>query len=144
MGEISIELLNQALERAWNPATGADPEHWSPDNSAWGQCAVTALVVQDYFGGELLRVQASGLGFNWGHYFNRLPSGLVVDFTHRQFPLGTDFAQLQVRERSALLDPKVNPANVETAYRYEQLSLAVGGNLRSLTNAPPTYAGWGW
>lgn len=122
---ISIEILDRALARSWSAETSADPENWGNGNRAWGQCAVTALVVQDYLGGELLRVQSSGPGFNWGHYWNRLPSGLVVDFTQRQFPLGTDFAQLAVRERAALLDPKVNPRNVSTAQRYRLLKEAV-------------------
>lgn len=131
----SIEDLGRALECSWSKQTSADPDVWSADNPAWGQCAVTALVVQDYFGGDLLRVQASGPGFpSWGHYWNRLPSGLVVDFTQRQFPLGTDFAQLQVRERSALLDPKINPLNVGTAKRYEILRNAVIGQIISWPN----------
>lgn len=129
---VSIEDLYGALGRSWAKETSADPDGWSKDNPAWGQCAVTALVVQDYLGGELLRVQASGPGFNWGHYWNRLPSGLVVDFTQRQFPLGTDFAQLEVRERAALLDPNVNPRNEETAKRYRILEKAVKLAIRSV------------
>ncbi len=39
------------LERCWSADTSADPDGWSPENPAWGQCAVTALVVQDRFGG---------------------------------------------------------------------------------------------
>lgn len=117
----TIEELVRALVACWCPET---TNEWDPENPAWGQCAVTALVVQDYLGGEILRVQASGPGFNWGHYFNRLPSGLMVDFTHRQFPLGTNFDQLEIRERAVILDPE-NPKNTSTIRRYPTLKRAV-------------------
>jgi len=64
------ELLAETLERAWSRETSADPEQWTPDNPAWGQCAVTALVVQDGFGGELVRATVDDAS----HYWNRLPT----------------------------------------------------------------------
>jgi hypothetical protein len=51
----SIRELERALEVAWERTTSADPDRWSPQNPAWGQCAVTALIVQDHYGGELRR-----------------------------------------------------------------------------------------
>jgi hypothetical protein len=46
-----------------------------------GQCAVSALVVQDFLGGCLLRCVVNGRS----HYLNRLPSGEEVDLTIEQF-----------------------------------------------------------
>ena len=60
--------------------TSADPEGWSPHNRPWGQCAVTALVVQDRFGGELLRARVDGVS----HYWNRLPDGSELDLTRER------------------------------------------------------------
>ena len=59
---------------------------WTPDNPARGQCAVTALVVHDLLGGELLEAEVrdpdgSPQGF---HYWNRL-AGVDVDLTLSQF-----------------------------------------------------------
>src|ERR1700724_3464771 len=42
------------LAQAWSRDTSSDAEHWSASNPAWGQCAVTALIVQDLLGGHLL------------------------------------------------------------------------------------------
>lgn len=68
------------LERAWCAETSSDPMLWSSSNPAWGQCAVTALVVQDKFGGALQRVQIG----QWGHYFNVFDWGFA-DLTGKQF-----------------------------------------------------------
>ena len=48
-----------------------------------GQCAVTALVVQDFLGGELIRAFVCGES----HYWNRLPDGSELDLTADQFAL---------------------------------------------------------
>jgi hypothetical protein len=77
----SLLELGTALEKAWSKDTSADPEHWSLENPAWGQCAVTALLVQDLFGGDLRRAVIKGIS----HYWNILSSGELVDLTIQQF-----------------------------------------------------------
>src|SRR6185436_2032868 len=47
----------QQLRRSWSIETGSG---WQPDNPASGQCGVTALVVQDKFGGEILKTDVNG------------------------------------------------------------------------------------
>ena len=69
------------LERAWTRETSSDPEHWSEENPAWGQCAITALLAQDLFGGQLLRAMIQGQN----HYWNLLPNGAELDLTRQQF-----------------------------------------------------------
>ncbi len=59
---------------------------WAPTEPSRGQCAVTALVVHDLLGGELLEAEVrhadgSPQGF---HYWNRF-AGVDVDLTRRQF-----------------------------------------------------------
>ena len=73
--------FEQAVRAAWSAETSSDPDNWTPQNPALGQCAVTALVVQDRYGGELLRVLNEGVS----HYFNRLDDGTEVDLTRDQF-----------------------------------------------------------
>ena len=46
-----------------------------------GQCAVTALVVQDHCGGSILSGEVNGIP----HYWNRLPTNEELDLTLRQF-----------------------------------------------------------
>src|SRR3989344_1821050 len=75
------------LERAWSRETAAPScqDRWTRENNALGQGAVTALLIQDKFGGDLIRTEVAGHG---SHYFNRLPNGCTVDFTIQQFPDG--------------------------------------------------------
>jgi hypothetical protein len=72
------------LRRSWSVETG---RHWRPENPASGQCGVTALIVQDQFGGEIIKTDVDGA---W-HFYN-LIDGKRVDFTMSQFdsPIGYD------------------------------------------------------
>ena len=81
-----VKDLDVLLARAWCQETSADPSGWSAENPSWGQCAVTALLVQDLLGGELLRSEVRGIS----HYWNRLPTGEEVDLTCQQF--GSSYA----------------------------------------------------
>lgn len=78
-GPISEELI-KAIEASWGP----DSTYWGfdePDNRSRGQCLVTAMVVQDYYGGKLIR---GNCGIE-PHYWNELPDGTEVDLTRQQF-----------------------------------------------------------
>jgi hypothetical protein len=84
----TLEALQGAIRASWSLETcdPIDAAQWTPDNPSRGQCAVSALVVHDFFGGELLEAEVlfddgSRQGF---HYWNRLPSG-DVDLTSEQF-----------------------------------------------------------
>lgn len=100
--------LRRALERAWDADTSSG-EH-CPARPSAGQCAVTALIVQDLFGGELLRVVNLGTS----HYWNRV-HGFDVDLTRDQFPVWAPDGEPVVRDRSYVL------ANSDTARRYDLL-----------------------
>lgn len=89
-------IMTRALERAWCQDTSATPDQWSPQNPARGQCAVTALIVQDTLGGILLRTIIEGES----HYFNELPDGENVDLTLTQFDDPTIKATDPIEERS--------------------------------------------
>ncbi|MFQ6548395.1 hypothetical protein AADZ90_010575 [Aestuariibius sp. 2305UL40-4] len=69
--------VRDALFRAWSLETAVQ---WTPDNPASGQCNVTAAVVHDLFGGEVLRTRLPGV---W-HYYNRI-GGNRTDLTDSQF-----------------------------------------------------------
>jgi hypothetical protein len=112
--------LESALEAAWSRDTSADAATWSEANRAWGQCAVTALIVQDYLGGILRRGEVGPIS----HYWNLTPSGDEVDLTWQQFPSGTEITNVTVRTREYVL------SHVETARRYEKLARRVDQILR--------------
>lgn len=93
------DVLAEALRQAWGRDTSADPDGWSVENPSWGQCAVTALVIQDVLGGELLRCEAP----TGSHYWNRLPDGREIDLTREQFKHGLDAVNVERRDRDYVL-----------------------------------------
>ena len=92
-------------------------EKWSPENPALGQCAVTALLVQDVLGGELMRTSVEGQG---SHYYNRLPDGRTLDLTRGQFPEGTVIPDGQPVPREYVLGSERAVA-AQTPQRYRWL-----------------------
>ncbi len=84
MKKITIEELKEALRKSWSKETSSDPNNWTPENPAWGQCAVTACIVQDYFGGNLIRATVNERGCST-HYWNQLPDVTEIDLTQDQF-----------------------------------------------------------
>lgn len=73
-----------ALRRSWAADTAFDASDWSAENPARGQCVVTALVVQDYLGGDLQRYEVAG-DFAETHYTNVLSGGAILDVTASQY-----------------------------------------------------------
>lgn len=109
------DLLGR-LRVAWRADTSATPGRWSPENPSLGQCAVTALIVQDLFGGELRRALITG----GSHYWNRLPSGEEVDLTFEQFEIYPALSSVESRSRDYVLSfPSTNA-------RYRQLLSNLG------------------
>jgi hypothetical protein len=103
--------LARRLQHIWSQETSSDPEHWSSDNPSWGQCAVTALIVQDKFAGELLRTMVG----NISHYWNELPGGEEVDLTRQQFGAKAEVGRGELRSRDYVL------GFPDTAHRYRLL-----------------------
>lgn len=114
---VTLAELEGAIRASWGPDTTEEPDVWSEENPAWGNCAVTALVVRDYLGGELLiaGVVRDGVRVD-RHVWNRLPSGLTVDLSRDQFRNGeryeapqplTEALKAGTEERYAILAGRV-------------------------------------
>lgn len=85
----ALHRLRRIFEKAWTRETSSDPQGWTPENPALGQCAVTACVAQDVLGGEIVWCDvALPDGKTVSHYFNKV-GGQEVDFTRSQFPQGS-------------------------------------------------------
>lgn len=87
-------------------------EEWSPENPARDQCGMTALVVQDVLGGELVLAEVHVNGVQIGHhYWNRLPDGSDVDLTSDQF-----LPEEQVVGREVVVRPPDGPRRHREQY----------------------------
>ncbi|MFE1292859.1 hypothetical protein [Streptomyces sp. NPDC058751] len=95
--------LDKALRASWAADTASpdDQADWEPGNPAWGHCDITALVVHDIFGGDLVvgEVYLAGGGQRGFHWWNRLPSGVELDLTREQFRDGQTVTAARVVER---------------------------------------------
>jgi len=80
------ETVLKRFQRAWSAESSS---LWTKENPARGQCGVTALVVQDQFGGEIRKTPTE----NGMHFYNYI-DGQRCDLTANQFedpPLYLDF-----------------------------------------------------
>ncbi len=75
--EFDETRIREALDKAWSLETAVQ---WSVENPANGQCNVTAAVIHDVFGGDILRTRYP----QFWHYYNRI-DGKRVDLTDSQF-----------------------------------------------------------
>lgn len=69
--------VQTTLRKAWSLSTASQ---WTASNPAAGQCNVTALLIHDLFGGELLKTPLPA-----GDHFYNLIEGKRYDFTASQF-----------------------------------------------------------
>lgn len=130
MRKITIEELREALRQSWSAETSSDLNNWTPENPAWGQCAVTGCIVQDYCGGNLLRAFFDIIHnekiLNVSHYWNQLLDGSEVDLTREQFAENTIVPTGTIKERSYVL------SYPDTVRRYEILKPRVEEYLEKL------------
>lgn len=80
------DRLRAQLQAAWDADTAFDGASWTCDRPERGQCAVTALVVQDVLGGAIMRARVHGES----HYWNLLADGRELDLTRGQFDCWPD------------------------------------------------------
>lgn len=112
----------QSIRDSWSKETTAY-SGWSSELPEAGQCAVTALLVQDIFGGVLMRAVVNGES----HYWNKLDDGTEIDLTRAQFQEPLVFEDVIERDRGYLI------GNRATLMRYG--TLTHNFYLRLLSNA---------
>jgi len=83
---LPLQEFMSILRSCWDVKTSFTPEEWTAANPARGQCLVSSLVVQDYYGGDLKRYRVKGNDFEETHYCNILYNGTVLlDTTAAQY-----------------------------------------------------------
>ena len=87
-GITNLNELYAVLRKCWRADT-AYPDcqkDWRPNDPSYGQCAITAALVCDMFGGTIHRIAMKGGG---SHYINKI-NNQWVDLTFEQFTLYHD------------------------------------------------------
>lgn len=93
------EAVVAAVRASWSRETSDDPDEWTPEWVTRGQCGVTAHVVRELLGGEILIAPVIGSSQpNEHHAWNRLPSGEELDLTLDQFRGGETLGEPWVGE----------------------------------------------
>jgi hypothetical protein len=80
MNEELKEKIQLALQQSWSAATSVCYSEDAP--ASYGQCAPTAVVILENFGGEILKTD--GWPPKGRHFYNRI-DGIRYDFTADQF-----------------------------------------------------------
>ncbi|MFB8118507.1 hypothetical protein ACFC51_21830 [Streptomyces sp. NPDC055962] len=130
MEPLLLTDIEAAVRSSWSADT-TTPAHrpqWDPGNPARDQCGVTALVVNDLLGGDLIRgeVRVDGERVDH-HWWNRLGMGVEIDLTREQFGAHEIVSGGVVVERP--------PEIVRLREEYELLRAKVLERLRARTPA---------
>ena len=115
---MNFNKLKCALINSYSKDTSYEliRENWSLDNKVLRQCAITSLIVNDYFGGEIKKCSVDGVS----HYFNKI-NNIIYDFTKEQFGHDSiDYDNSRNKTREEILSSE------DTKRRYETLLLRVG------------------
>lgn len=78
-----LALYDALCDGLWRLETCAPrlQDRWASSHCSWGQCSITAFLVQDLFGGEVYGVPREGCTF---HCYN-VVDGVRFDLTSEQF-----------------------------------------------------------
>ncbi|MDD1530328.1 hypothetical protein C7U92_00670 [Bradyrhizobium sp. WBOS7] len=102
--------VQRTLCRAWSLATA---RQWTASNPAAGQCNVTALLVHELFGGDLLKTPLPA----GDHFYNRI-EGERYDFTASQFDQPIAYVDLAASRADAERGATAREvAELRTAFR---------------------------
>jgi hypothetical protein len=108
--------LHDALEHSWDADTCAEWERdkWNSCLPAFGQCTVTALVVQDIFGGKIVKDSLND------HFWNVFEDGTEADLSREQLPQGVALRITDERTREYMLTSE-RAIEAKTSNRYNIL-----------------------
>ncbi len=126
---MTLEKLEIVLRESWSTETGSNPG-WSPENPALGQCATTACVVQDFFGGKIIWANAMLNGEKLDSHYWNLIDGKNVDLTREQFPEGTVVPEGEDKTKGLATTRDYVLSYPPTQERYATLKKIVGDVLK--------------
>ncbi|NGZ77695.1 YunG family protein [Saccharibacillus alkalitolerans] len=101
MNNINHEKILKALFEAWSIESSSK---WTVSNPASGQCGVTAIVIQEIFGGEIVRTKISDGAW---HYYNEIHHRRY-DFTESQFDVAPQYEDIRSTREEAFSDTNLD------------------------------------
>jgi hypothetical protein len=111
---LAKDRVAAALAYSWSLKTSSK---WLADNPARGQCNVTALLVNELFGGEILKTPLP----DGDHFYNRI-DGERIDLTDSQFDAPVHYLDLPSDRSEALAGTSIA--------KYEALREAFAEHLK--------------
>ena len=108
---MNIEILKTVLREYYSKdlCYPKIQDEWNENNKCFGMCAITSLIVNDYFGGDICKIHVEGIS----HYYN-LIENKIIDLTSSQFKCAIDYKDYEVIERDKILTDN-------TKERYQML-----------------------
>ena len=125
----TLDDLYKILRKCWCKETAypSCQKDWVDDDPTYGQCAITAMLIYDMFGGTIHRIRVDGGGT---HYFNKIQNH-YIDFTREQFDLYNIPVEYEPNEEMQRVYCGKNP---DTQKRYELLIQRVSNYLKQNGN----------
>jgi hypothetical protein len=91
--------LYRSLLQVWAADTASPAGAWSPENPAQNHCSISALIVHDFFGGDIFCTRTVG-----GNHFYNSVNGTKWDLTISQFAEPVPFENTVSSRAAALAD----------------------------------------
>lgn len=123
-----LEEIESHLINCWSIKTCSK---WTAENPHKGQCSVTSLVINDLFGGQILKTSVD----NQWHYYNRIDK-VRYDFTSKQFDFELNYEDVESSREEAFSDTN--------EFQYNHLKGAMEKELFGITDINFTeHYNWG-
>ena len=116
MDSIKIKQLYEALRKSWSIETSSK---WTSENPAKGQCGVTALIIQELCGGEIIKTK---IGEVW-HFYNKV-DGKRYDFTWTQFHETLNYMDMKSSREEAFADTNEKQYDILKEKTMKELKLS--------------------
>ncbi len=134
-GPYSLKEIFSWIYWCWSEETSSDPQNWSKQNPAWGECVVTAMWLHYLFRQqeqvEILNCRAKlPDGRDISHYaLHLILSNYILDLTKIQFPIGTEFTLWKLKSGTQSNGWNYVTLTHSTFQRYEKFYDQATGHL---------------
>lgn len=125
-----LQILPQ-IKNAWTIETchPAYRNEWSTNNPSAGQCYVTAVLIQHYYGGKVCRCMVDG----GSHYFNKIGCE-IIDLTAEQFSYLDDYKDVLQKAYHLAKEVEIDIVSSSTYNRYLHLLDKVSMDILAISN----------